>query len=206
MSMNVSNDSNKIVLFTIAVGTLFVIALVLFIFNSDDLRERGVGGEDGVLGGDFTLTHVNGDVSLSDFKGKVVMLYFGFVNCSQVCPISMKNMQLTLESMQPEEAEKIEVLLVSVDVDNDNAELVDKYVKDYSDKFIGLTGTVDQINLVVDEYGSYYSPTELKEIDEGRAFRHSSRYYLINQEGELVDAMRHSTTPNELKARLRQLI
>jgi len=187
-------------------GLLIVVLLAVLLLTSDDLRNRDAGGADGVLGGDFTLNSINGEVSLSDFKGQAVMIYFGFVNCSQVCPTSMKTMQLVLEKMTPEEVDNVQVLLVSVDVDNDNVAVLNDYVKKFHQGFIGLTGTVDQINHVIDEYGSYYSPTELEEFDEGRAFRHSSRYYLVNKQGKLVDAMRHSTTVNEITARLRKLI
>ena len=190
----------------LSAGLLLVALLIVFLLTSGDMQGRGTGGEDGQLGGGFTLTSSSGEVSLTDFKGKVVLLYFGFVNCSQVCPISMGIMQQAIEEMADEEVEQIQVLLVSVDIDNDNAAIVDQYVKRYHHDFVGLTGTLDEINHVVDEYGSYYSPTELKDIDEGRAFRHSSRFYVINRQGELVDAMRHSTTSNELKARLRSLI
>jgi protein SCO1/2 len=190
----------------LSAGLLLVALLIVFLLSSSDMRSRGTGGEDGQLGGNFTLSSVNGDISLSDYKGKIVLLYFGFVNCSQVCPISMGIMQQTIEKMAAEEVEQIQVLLISVDIDNDNADIVDQYAKRFNQDFIGLTGTLDEINHVVDEYGSYYSPTELKDIDEGRAFRHSSRFYVINRQGELVDAMRHSTTSNELKARLRSLI
>jgi protein SCO1/2 len=114
--------------------------------------------------------------------------------------------QQALAKMPAAEAEQVQTLMISIDVDNDNVALVDQYVKRFQQNFIGLTGTLDAINHVIDEYGSYYSPTELKEIDQGRAYRHSSRFYVIDQRGELVDAMRHSTTPNELSARLRSLI
>jgi protein SCO1/2 len=190
----------------LSAGIFLVALLIVFLLSSTDMRSRGTGGEDGRLGGNFTLSSVNGDISLSDFKGKVVLLYFGFVNCSQVCPISMGIIQQTIENMAAEEVEQIQVLMISVDIDNDNVDIVDQYAKRFNQDFIGLTGTLDEINHVVDEYGSYYSPTELKDIDEGRAFRHSSRFYVINRQGELVDAMRHSTTSNELKARLRSLI
>jgi len=201
-----NNQSNKIVLAAMGVGLMIVLVLAVFLMTSDDTRNRGTGGADGVLGGEFTLNSVYGDISLSDYRGQVVMLYFGFVNCSQVCPISMAIMQRTMEQLTPKETAQVQVLLVSVDVDNDDAAKVAKYAQRFHPTFIGLTGTVEQIDHVIDEYGSYYSPTELKDIDESRAFRHSSRYYIINREGELVDAMRHSTTPNELVARLRKII
>jgi protein SCO1/2 len=199
-------SSNPAVLSVTLFGLFLVCGLVVFLLMSDDLRDRNMGGADGKLGGQFTLQSVDGDVSLSDFKGKVVMLYFGFVNCSQVCPVSMKVMQDTLDSMQPTETDSVQVLLVSVDVENDNVDAVDQYVKKFRHDFIGLAGTNDQIINVVDEYGAYFAPTELKETDESRAYRHSSRYYLVNQNGELVDAMRHGSTPNELRARLRQVL
>ena len=59
---------------------------------------------------------------------------------------------------------------------------------------------------VVDEYGAYFSPTELRDVDPSRAYRHSSRYYIIDQQGDIIDAMRHSATANEIVARLRTLI
>lgn len=197
---------NKIVLLTLLTSVCVLLVLLIFFMTTADMRDRNVGGTDGKLGGDFTLTSINGEVSLSDFRGQVVMLYFGFVNCSQVCPTSMKIMQQTLARMTASEVAQIQVLLVSIDVDNDDAQVIDGYVKKFHQNFVGLTGSMDDINHVVDEYGSYYSPTALKDVDDGRAYRHSSRYYLINKKGELVDAMRHSSTPNELKTRLRQLI
>ena len=206
MQAKTGTQANRRVLSVLFAGLFLVLALIIFLFTSDDLRDRGVGGKDGKLGGEFTLLSADGAVSLSDFKGKVVMLYFGFVSCSEVCPVSMKVMQDALDGMSVDEAESVQVLLVSVDVENDSVEAVDKYVKEFRQDFIGLTGTTDEIVNVVDEYGAYFSQTELKDTDASRAYRHSSRYYLVNKNGVLVDAMRHSTTPNELRARLKQVL
>lgn len=188
------------------IAGLLVIVLVWSLYSSSDLVTAKVGGDDGKLGGEFTLQGVNGDVSLSDFRGKVVMLYFGFVTCSQVCPVSMKIMQNTVAKMSPEEAANVQVILISVDVETDDVDSLAEYTKQYNPDFIGLTGTLDQIDQVINEYGAFFSPTELKDTDPSRAFRHSSRYYIINQQGELVDAMRHSSTANELVARVRTLL
>lgn len=187
-----------------AIGAAIVVILSFALLTSDDLPSSNVGGKDGVLGGEFTLSSLHGDVSLSDYRGKLVIVYFGFIQCSQVCPVSMKTIQRTLESMEPQEVDNIQVILVNVDAD-ESYEALDAYAKKYHPNVVGVTGTMDQIQQVVDEYGSYYAPNDLQEFDEGRAFRHSSRYYLVNQIGELVDAMRHSSTPNEIRARLREL-
>lgn len=199
-------QTNKIVVASIAVGFLFVIALLTFLFTSDDMPSKKLGGDDGLIGGDFILHGVNGKVSLSDFKGKVVVVYFGFVGCSQVCPLSMRTLQKTLDSMQPEKMENVQVILVSIDGENDSYARLEKYAKSFHKNIIGITGSREEIDQVIDEYGAYYSKNQLEESDPGRAYRHSSRYFIINRQGELVDAMRHSSTPNEIRARLRTLI
>ncbi|TQV72126.1 SCO family protein [Aliikangiella marina] len=199
------NYSKRITYAAMVIGAAIVVILSYVLLTSDDLPSRNVGGEDGVLGGEFTLNSLHGDVSLSDYRGKLVIVYFGFIQCSQVCPVSMRTIQRTLESMEPQEVDNIQVILVSVDAD-DTYEALDAYAKKYHPNVVGVTGTLDQIRDVIDEYGSYYAPNDLEEFDKGRAFRHSSRYYLVNQKGELVDAMRHSSTPNEIRARLRELI
>lgn len=199
-------QAKKIITRLLIVSALFILTLVTLMFSSDDIPPASMGGIDGKLGGDFTLTGVQGPVSLHDFKGKVVIVYFGFINCSEVCPTSMRVIQKTLESMQPQEVEKIQAILVSINGDEDSYEALDAYSKRFHHTIIGLTGSTEQIDHVIDEYGAYYSPTDLGGSDPGRAFRHSSRYFIVDQNGELVDAMRHSSTPNEIIARLRTLI
>lgn len=188
------------------VALLIVVGLVGFLISSDDMTPARIGGEDGLLGGEFTLTGIDGEVSLRDFRGKVVMLYFGFVNCSQVCPVSMRVMQSVAEKMSPKELAQLQVILISIDADQDSYAALAEYTSSFHPSFIGITGNVEQIDQVVDEYGAYFSPTELASTDPGKAFRHSSRYYIINQQGELVDAMRHGSTSNEILARIRTLI
>ena len=189
----------------LVLGALLVVVLSVFLATSDDFPSSNMGGKDGKLGGEFTLTGIDGEVSLSDFRGKVVMLYFGFVNCSQVCPTSMRIMQKTLAEMDSNELGQVQAILISFDTE-DSYQTLAAYTKKFHPNILGLTGTVKQINTVIDEYGAYYGPNDLEEFDAGLAYRHSSRYYIVNQQGELVDAMRHSTTANELRARLRTLI
>lgn len=173
---------------------------------SNQFSYLNTGGEDGILGGEFTLTGIDGDVSLSDFKGKVVMLYFGFVQCSEVCPTSMRVMAQTFAMLDDEEISQVQVVLISIDVEEDSFAEVDEYAKRFHQNFIGLTGTIEQIDQVIAEYGAYYNKTELAQTDKTRAFRHSSRYFIVNKQGDLIAAMRHSSTANELHARLLTLI
>ena len=77
-------QSKKIIFGSLFAGSVFVIALSSFLLFSNELPSRNLGGEDGKIGGDFTLQGYHGEVSLSDFEGKVVLLYFGFINCKAI--------------------------------------------------------------------------------------------------------------------------
>ena len=209
--MNSANAQvNKVVVASMISALVFVVGLSSFLLFSG-LTSANVGGEDGKLGGDFTLQGLNGDVSLSDYEGKIVMVYFGFVNCKEVCTLSMGVIRNTLLRLTPEELDNVQVVMVSFDPERDSLEDLDEYSRKYHSKITGVTGTKKQLDKVIEEYGAYYRLTgielsEIEKIDLDYAFRHSSRYYIIDQDGNLVDAMRHSSTPNEILARIRTLI
>jgi protein SCO1/2 len=203
---HVSNQrARRIIIGAASAAFTLVFLLVLAMFSSDDIRSVNAGGEDGIVGGDFTLTSAQGNVSLSDFRSKIVVVYFGFVRCSQVCPKSMKVMQNAFEQLTPSEANQVQVILVSFDGEDTYKEL-DAYVKEYNQSFIGVTGSFYEIEDVVQEYGAFYTPNDEANNDPSLAYRHTSRYFIVDQEGAVVDSMRHSTTSNELLARLRTLI
>jgi len=187
-------------------AVLTVAGLTATFFATSNQPLIGVGGEDGELGGEFTLTSVNGPVSLSDFKGKTVVVYFGFVNCEKVCPASMGVLQNVMQKLEADELEQVQALLVSIDPSRDTQESLQEFTQKYHANIMGLTGSQEQIDQVARDYGAHFEqrPSETDESEYG--FHHSSRYYVINAEGQLVDAMRHSTTSNELVARIRTII
>ena len=203
--------SRKIVFGSLLGATALIVLLTYLLLTSDDLRPSTLGGGDGKFGGEFTLQSLGGDVSPSNFRGKVVMLYFGFTQCKEVCPMSMGTIRNTLLKMQQNELEQVQVVLVSFDPERDTLKALDEYSKKYHPNIVGVTGSKQQIEEVIDNYGAFFrldgvELTEAEQSDLNYAFRHSSRYYIIDQEGELVDAMRHSSTANELAARIRTLI
>lgn len=201
-----TQQNNKLLVSLIAIALLVIAILITALINTSDHPLVGVGGTDGELGGDFTLTTVKGDVSLSDFAGKVVVMYFGFLSCPEVCPNSMIVMQRTLNKLNENEQDQLQGLLVSIDPKRDSLQDLKDFTEYYHPKIMGMTGTVEQVDLVARNYGAFFEITESETPDSEYAYRHSSRYYIINQQGELVDAMRHSTTPNELAARIKQII
>ena len=106
-------------LFLIGIGAFFALMLSLFALTVDiDLEEKAATSLD-QLGGDFTLQSSNGPMSLSDFAGKAVVLYFGFLHCPDVCPTSMVTIAEALRKLPENHLQQVQVLLVSVDHQRD---------------------------------------------------------------------------------------
>lgn len=186
------------------IGTLLLI-VGLFIATSKNLFTERAGGL-AELGGDFTLQSAQGQVSLSDFRGKVVVMYFGFLSCPEVCPNSMGVIAQALQQLNEHEIDNTQALLVSIDPQRDTLDELARHARFYHPKLMGLTGEQPTITEITKQYGAYYNFDDIQQANEAYAIEHSSRYYVINQTGDLVAAMRHSTTANELRAQIQTLL
>ena len=158
------------------------------------------------LGGDFTLQSASGSTSLSDFKGKVSALYIGYTQCPDVCPTSLAIMSQALNDLSPEELEQVQPLFVSVDPERDTPEQLAVYSRFFHPKIIGMTGTKEDVDLVVNRYGAFYRKVEMKDSAMGYAVDHSSRIYLIDKNGQLRQSLMHGTRSNEVVAEIRKLL
>jgi protein SCO1/2 len=184
--------------------SVLVSAAVLFNIMSMQPREDTVATSD-VIGGDFVLRNIDGRVSLEDFRGSVVILYFGFLSCPEVCPTSMSILTRSLEKLSPAEKNKTKAILISIDPQRDNFQELLEFTNYYHPNILGVTGTEQEVEKVAQQYGAFFEITASETVDSAYAYRHSSRYYIIDQQGNLIQAMRHSTTPNELAARIKKL-
>ncbi|MBI3169476.1 MAG: SCO family protein [Chloroflexi bacterium] len=105
---------------------------------------------------EIALRSADGAVRLGDFQGKLVLLYFGYTSCPDVCPTSLANIKLALADLTPEEAAQVQVIFVSVDPARDTPEALGRYVKMFQDDFIGATGTRQEIDWMVNAFGAKY--------------------------------------------------
>lgn len=156
----------------------------------------------GYTGGDFTLQAAEGDVSLHDYEGRVVLLYFGYSYCPDVCPTSLSIMGEAMRQLEGEHP--VKGIFISVDPDRDTPEKLKAYAPFFHPEIIGIVADQHRILEVSTRYGAYYKKIERGEKDY--LMDHTSRIYVIDQQGKLAGVVNHGATPQEVAERVRKLI
>nr|WP_320134690.1 SCO family protein [uncultured Amphritea sp.] len=158
------------------------------------------------LGGDFTLQSEDGDVSLHDFEGKVVMLYIGYTHCPDVCPTSLAVISQAMKNLSSEQQKRVQPIFISVDPERDTPKHLAEYSHFFHPSIIGVTGSRENIDNIVAQYGAFYRIVDMKDSAMGYAVDHSSRIYMINKQGELAKALPHGTTPDQVVTEIKALL
>ena len=157
-------------------------------------------------GGDFTLQSIDGPVSLQDFRGKLVLLYFGYTSCPDVCPTSLSLVTQALNELSEDELEKVQSIFVSVDPKRDTPEALAQYVGYFHSSMIGVTGTELEVAEVAQLYGAQYYEVEMEGSAFGYSVNHSSVSYLITPEGTLRFIFPHATPASVIVEAIRHLL
>ncbi|MFW6380112.1 MAG: SCO family protein [Halorhodospira sp.] len=148
-------------------------------------------------GGDFTLKGEDGVVSLSDLRGQVLMLYFGYTFSPQRTPMAVGTIAAALDALGSQAKEHVQGVFISLDPRRDTPERVATFAEHFDEGIIGLTGEDEAIEAVAERYGvarRLHSGT----ASRGYTIDHSSYYYILDPEGELVAWLPPASTPREL--------
>lgn len=147
---------------------------------------------------DFTMTRAADGklVTARDYRGKIVLLYFGYTYCPDVCPTTLANFAEILERLGPD-AERVRMLFVTVDPNRDTPKALAEYVKNFAPQIDGLRGTPDQLAALARRYRVVYS-VEPETKDHPYEVTHSSAIYVFDSSGaaRLLVASLGSTTPD----------
>jgi protein SCO1/2 len=156
-------------------------------------------------GGDFTLHSSAGPVSLRELRGKVVLLYFGYTSCPDICPTSLTLMSIALSQLSAEESAQVRGLFISVDPERDTPQRLAQYSSHFHPTISGITGSPAEVAEVARRYGAIYQRAA-GETALGYTVDHSSVTYLINPQGQLTTTLPHGTAPSAILQQLRQLL
>ena len=134
---------------------------------------------------DFTMTRAKDGktVTAADFKGDVVLLYFGYTYCPDVCPTTLLNLSTVLKDLG-DKAKRIRVLFVTVDPNRDTVPVLKDYVKAFASQVVGLRGDADQLAALAKRYRVSYSVTP-ESSDQPYTVTHSSAIYAFDQTGKV---------------------
>lgn len=171
-------------------ATLALLAGLVGCSDGDKLSNlRGMDLTDSALGRDFSLKGTDGKAhTLADFKGQVVMVFFGFTQCPDVCPTALVR-AVEIKQKLGDRGKDLQVLFVTVDPERDTPEVLSAYVTAFDPSFIGLYGSPDQIKTTAKEYKVYYS-----KIQTGSSYTmdHTALSYVYDTQGKLRVALRHN--------------
>lgn len=174
------------------------------------------------IGGDFTLkSSQGGEVSLSDFKDKVVMLFFGYTNCADICPTTMAHIGQMMNKLTPAQRARVQVLFISIDSEYDTPVHLNKYLSYFDPSFIGLVDEREKIDHVVTLFHAQYSKlankkvtTEYKKLSldtdtqqqKGYLYSHSAKIFVIDTQTRVRGFFYAGTSTNDMKEQVISLL
>lgn len=158
---------------------------------------------------EFTLTNTEGEqMSTSELKGKVVLLYFGYTHCPDFCPATLTDFQRVKLNLG-DQADDVAFMMVTVDPERDTPERMKEYLEFFDPEFIGLTGTQEELTPVKQEFGIISLNQEATPQPNGEDFYavdHSTQAYLLNPDGELQLEYAFGTTAEDMTEDVKHLL
>ena len=184
----------------------FVVAVLLTACNLN--KEPELYGTD-VTGASFAQTlsltdHTGKPRTLEDFKGKVVVLFFGYTQCPDVCPTTMADLANTMKLLGPK-SDEVQVLFVTVDPERDTQQVLAEYVPSFNPSFIGLHGTPEQMAETAKNFKIFYTKVE----DAGKSgytIDHSAGVYVFDKQGNVRIYVKYGQKPEEIAHDLKTLL
>ena len=154
------------------------------------------------VGGPFRLTGQDGkSVTDQDFRGRYMLIYFGYSFCPDVCPTTLSVMAQALEKIGGR-SRQVAPIFITIDPERDTPKVLDDYMKAFGPSFVGLTGSVDEIKAVEKKYRVYAVKKPLEGGNYG--MDHSSVIYLMGPDGKLVSFYDEAISPDDLAKELKQ--
>ncbi len=150
------------------------------------------------IGGAFALTDQFGKPRTdADFRGRHMLVFFGFTNCPDICPVELQTMSDALDSLEPQQAAKVTPIFITVDPARDTPQVLRDYVANFHPRLVALTGSAEAIGITAKAYRAYYAKASGKSAPADPAayiMDHTAIVYLMGRDGELLAHFSPGTT------------
>ena len=157
-----------------------------------------------IKGGDFTLSMGDEKFDLASLRGNVVVLYFGYTFCPDVCPAGLAVLRGAL-SMLGDDLKDTQGIFITLDPERDTPKQVKDYASFFHKKILGVTGTLSEIDAVAQKYAIYYKKVEVQDSALGYSLDHSANFFIIDKDGRLAYVLDHSVDSNVLANTIKKL-
>ena len=153
----------------------------------------------------FKLRDFNGQIrTLEDFKGKVVVLFFGFTHCPDICPTTMNDLKKTMNLLK-DKASSVQVIFITLDPARDTEDVLKKFIPTFNSSFLGLTGSEREIDKVTSQFKIFY-----KKVNDGSkagyTIDHSAGFYVLDKSGSIKLHINNEEKPEDIARDLTKLI
>ena len=183
-----------------------IVLAALLIGTGAFLWMTGANPAKSMIGGPFALVSGEGKaVTDKDYRGKYMLIYFGYTFCPDVCPTSLNTLSDALDRLGPL-ANRIQPLFITVDPKRDDQEAVARYAAAFGTKIIGLTGTQEQIDAAAKAYRVYFREHRTGPGPNDYSMDHSSILYLMAPDGSFIAPIRAEQPPEDIANALRKLV
>ncbi len=193
----------------ILMGILAVVYAIIVSFYSFDAPKTALQNTKALVGGYFSLVDHHGNLMTDqDFKGKYMLIYFGYTYCPDICPTELQIMSDALDQIPEDTLAQISPLFITIDPERDTVEVLSQYAPAFHPNLIGLTGSVEQIKAVKKAFRVYGAKETIEEGADKDSYlmSHTSYTYLMDRNGEYVTHFTTQTDPAIMAKRLIEII
>jgi len=186
-------------------GSLIGVGALMLDQNSPS-KNRVITSGQALIGGPFELVGKDGKtVTDKDFRGRYMLVFFGFTHCPDICPAELQVMSAALDKVGGEAGQVVPVF-ITVDPERDTPEVVTAYVENFGPEFVGLTGSPDAVAEAAKAYRVTYQKFQEEGAGENYSVDHSALVYLMGPDGKFVTHFPYGTSPEKMAETLRRYL
>ncbi|HUU66914.1 MAG TPA: SCO family protein [Methyloceanibacter sp.] len=193
----------------VIVGGFLLGALIgagILILNTDMHGNRVTTSGKALIGGPFELVGKDGNtVTDQDFRGRHMLVFFGFTRCPDICPAELQVMSAALDRLGSD-ADKVVPIFITLDPERDTPEAVAAYVENFGPNFVGLSGSPEAIAKAAKAYRVTYQKFQEKSTGDNYSIDHSALLYLMGPDGEYITHIPYGTPASKMTETLRRCL
>jgi protein SCO1/2 len=156
-------------------------------------------------GADFVLQAADGPIDSKALRGKVLVVYFGYANCPDICPASLAAGGQALKALSSEERSRVKLIMISVDPERDTVKHLKEYTAFFHPEMIGVTGSVEAIAALAKAFGAGYIK-QPKRDDGSYAVDHTTSTYVVGPDGKLANVLELGAPTDKIVSTVRKLL